>query len=430
MRDGSENGSSVNAPVSAVKCPGRGRRSPPRPRRLTLDPRHLTPPVGRRECRRGSRPRRASRRAGRRRAGAARVSPVFARQWTSRAGRWTQVPGAKRAPARRHVQLTLALEDVDHLVVGVEVVGRAARRDEADELGHRSAADLGVAPSTNWRPAVALPFSSAVRSSTACSPAAAAGRGRAPRPRGPSPSALQAVPRRGTPTSRAERVRLAADRRAARALEHVEHLVGARPSARAATRTTRCVKQAAVEEAPVAVVRLVHRVTASPSRLCRWQLGRDRQALLRRVRARRPGRRARRHGSRDRVAPGPGAAARRPLPRPRRGAANIFDPLDEEWWDDFTAVPDEFLDAGDEVVVIGRYRGVGKHTGKQLDVPFVHVWTMRGDKAVRFRQFLDTAGWVARSADLIIDTACRSEETRCSARHPPSARPRWAKEDI
>jgi ketosteroid isomerase-like protein len=29
-----------------------------------------------------------------------------------------------------------------------------------------------------------------------------------------------------------------------------------------------------------------------------------------------------------------------------------------------------------------------------LDVPFVHVWTVRGDQAIRFRQFLDTAGWV------------------------------------
>ena len=73
---------------------------------------------------------------------------------------------------------------------------------------------------------------------------------------------------------------------------------------------------------------------------------------------------------------------------------NIFDPLDEEWWDEFTATPDEFLDAGDEVVVIGRYRGTAKQTGKALDVPFVHVWTIAGDKAVRFRQFLDTAGWV------------------------------------
>jgi ketosteroid isomerase-like protein len=74
---------------------------------------------------------------------------------------------------------------------------------------------------------------------------------------------------------------------------------------------------------------------------------------------------------------------------------NIFDPLDEEWWETFSAVPDEFLDAGEHVVVLGRYRGVAKGTGKRLDVPFVHVWTLAGGKAVRFRQFLDTAGWVA-----------------------------------
>jgi len=74
--------------------------------------------------------------------------------------------------------------------------------------------------------------------------------------------------------------------------------------------------------------------------------------------------------------------------------ANIFDPLDDQWWDDFSAVPDEFLDAGDQVVVVGRYRGVGKQTRKQLDVPFVHIWTLQGEKAIRFRQFLDTAGWV------------------------------------
>lgn len=77
---------------------------------------------------------------------------------------------------------------------------------------------------------------------------------------------------------------------------------------------------------------------------------------------------------------------------------NIFDPLDDEWWDEFTATPDEFLDAGDEVVVIGRYRGRAKGTGKSLDVPFVHVWTLRDEKAIRFRQFLDTAGWVAALA--------------------------------
>ena len=62
--------------------------------------------------------------------------------------------------------------------------------------------------------------------------------------------------------------------------------------------------------------------------------------------------------------------------------ANIFDPLDRDWWSEFSAVPDEFLDAGDEVVVLGRYRGIAKQTGKALDVPFVHVWSLRDGKGV------------------------------------------------
>jgi ketosteroid isomerase-like protein len=74
--------------------------------------------------------------------------------------------------------------------------------------------------------------------------------------------------------------------------------------------------------------------------------------------------------------------------------ANVFDPLDRDWWAEFSAEPEQFIDAGDEVVVLGRYRGAAKGTGKRLDVPFVHVWTMRDAKAVRFRQFLDTRGWV------------------------------------
>lgn len=73
--------------------------------------------------------------------------------------------------------------------------------------------------------------------------------------------------------------------------------------------------------------------------------------------------------------------------------AAIFGPLSEQWWDEFSADPDELLDAGGEIVVLGRYRGRAKGTGKELDVPFVHVWAFRNGKAWRFRQFLDTAGW-------------------------------------
>lgn len=74
--------------------------------------------------------------------------------------------------------------------------------------------------------------------------------------------------------------------------------------------------------------------------------------------------------------------------------ASVFDPLDRDWWSEFSAVPDEFLEAGTEVVVLGRYRGRAKVTGKLLDVPFVHIWSLQGEKMWRFRQFLDTAGWV------------------------------------
>ena len=73
---------------------------------------------------------------------------------------------------------------------------------------------------------------------------------------------------------------------------------------------------------------------------------------------------------------------------------NVFDPLDRDWWQEFVVEPEEFLESGEQVVVLGRYRGVAKETGKALDVPFVHVWTFRDGLAVRFRQFLDTAGWV------------------------------------
>jgi ketosteroid isomerase-like protein len=71
----------------------------------------------------------------------------------------------------------------------------------------------------------------------------------------------------------------------------------------------------------------------------------------------------------------------------------IFAPLDEEWWDGFRADPEQFIDGGDEVVVLGRYTARAKATGKPLAVPFVHVWTIRDGRVVRFRQFLDTAGW-------------------------------------
>lgn len=61
--------------------------------------------------------------------------------------------------------------------------------------------------------------------------------------------------------------------------------------------------------------------------------------------------------------------------------------------DNFTAVPDTFIDGGDHVVVLGRYGGTMKKGGATLDSPFCHVYRFRGEKAVSFQQYTDTAQW-------------------------------------
>ena len=59
-------------------------------------------------------------------------------------------------------------------------------------------------------------------------------------------------------------------------------------------------------------------------------------------------------------------------------------------WDGFAAVPEEFLDAGDTVVVLGRYKGKYKATGRTLDAQMVHVWRVKDGKTTHFQQYTDT----------------------------------------
>ena len=59
-------------------------------------------------------------------------------------------------------------------------------------------------------------------------------------------------------------------------------------------------------------------------------------------------------------------------------------------WDGFSAIPEEFLDAGDTVVVLGRYRGTNKATGAPLDAQLAHIWRVRDGKAAQFQQYTDT----------------------------------------
>jgi uncharacterized protein len=55
---------------------------------------------------------------------------------------------------------------------------------------------------------------------------------------------------------------------------------------------------------------------------------------------------------------------------------------------DFKVEVDEFIEAGDEVVAIWRYRARGAASGLPLDQEIGHVWLVEDQRLVRLRQFL------------------------------------------
>jgi len=69
---------------------------------------------------------------------------------------------------------------------------------------------------------------------------------------------------------------------------------------------------------------------------------------------------------------------------------NVLGPITEDI-PGFTVGPEEFIASGDAVAAIVRYTGTGKATGKQLNLPVVHIWDVRNGKITQFRQFIDTA---------------------------------------
>jgi uncharacterized protein len=69
---------------------------------------------------------------------------------------------------------------------------------------------------------------------------------------------------------------------------------------------------------------------------------------------------------------------------------NVFMKLGTEW-DGYRVAPNEFLDAGERIVVLGKYSGTYKATEKSFEADFAHVWTLRNGKAIKFVQYTDTA---------------------------------------
>jgi uncharacterized protein len=69
--------------------------------------------------------------------------------------------------------------------------------------------------------------------------------------------------------------------------------------------------------------------------------------------------------------------------------AAIFGPVPETW-DAFQAVTERFLDAGDHVVVTGRFTGRANAGGGQLDAPFAMVFEIHARRVKRVDQYTDT----------------------------------------
>jgi ketosteroid isomerase-like protein len=59
-------------------------------------------------------------------------------------------------------------------------------------------------------------------------------------------------------------------------------------------------------------------------------------------------------------------------------------------WDGFTAEPDLIISDGDQVVTRGWYSGTYKATDRAFRARFVHWYTVRDDKVVRFEQVVDS----------------------------------------
>ena len=74
--------------------------------------------------------------------------------------------------------------------------------------------------------------------------------------------------------------------------------------------------------------------------------------------------------------------------RGRDGVARAVHEL-LEFLDEFEAVPEEFIEAGDYVVVLVRLRGRARGSGVPVDGAFAHVWRFRGDKADLWHAYPD-----------------------------------------
>jgi ketosteroid isomerase-like protein len=72
--------------------------------------------------------------------------------------------------------------------------------------------------------------------------------------------------------------------------------------------------------------------------------------------------------------------------------AGVLRPITADF-DAFVTRPTDFMSDGSRVVSMGVYEGVSRKTGRHLSAPFVHLWSVEGDRLRSFMQFTDSTAW-------------------------------------
>jgi uncharacterized protein len=78
-----------------------------------------------------------------------------------------------------------------------------------------------------------------------------------------------------------------------------------------------------------------------------------------------------------------------PLTGPQSVLEGVFMRIPQDF-DAFGIEVRRIVDAGETVLVEGRYHGTARATGGALDAQFAHIWDLRDGKVVRWQQYTDT----------------------------------------
>src|SRR5262245_22191714 len=93
------------------------------------------------------------------------------------------------------------------------------------------------------------------------------------------------------------------------------------------------------------------------------------------------------------IEPGGGNAPSGTFNGPQSVGDEVFPPVGQ-YFDEFTAEPENYDDQGDTIVVTGRFKGKAK-SGAELDGAFEHVYEMKDGKIARLENKVDQEAWTA-----------------------------------